>query len=50
MVLKYIEMVVEKRLNVHEHKIEVGYVIGSVNLHLNQLEGAGIMKLNNCLV
>ena len=40
----------EKRRFVHEHKIEEGYVIGTVKFKLNQLEGAGIIKLNNLLV
>ena len=35
---------------VHEHQIEGGYLIGTVNLHLKELEGAGIIKLNNLLV
>ena len=43
-------MVSKKRVFVHEHKIEGGYVVGTVNFHLNQLEGAGIFKLNDLLV
>ena len=40
-------MIQERLLSVHNHKIDEGYVIGTVNLHLKELEGAGIIKLNN---
>ena len=50
MISKFIEMVSDKRLLVHEHEIEEGYVIGTVGINMSKLEGAGIIKLNNCLV
>jgi len=50
MISKFIEMVSDKRFFVHEHKIEEGYVIGTVSMNMSKLEGAGIIKLNNCLV